>query len=141
MNSIYGNYLSEYNETIIVHPSTFIENNNYGSTPYLLTYEILEYQINKFFVLCTQSETTLGKFGQVDYISGNFRHDNFRYEYFAYYFSSFDKNNLFEICVPTEKDLSKYTFCIKTSICNKNKVPEDFKNIIKYIKNKIVDNL
>lgn len=121
MNQIYGNYLSEYEETIIVQPNTFIENNNKENN-YLINNVIIEYGKNKFFTVCTQSLVNpeyIGKYSQIDYIYGNFCYNDIIFQYFAYYFSSFDKNNLSEMCVDTEKDFNKYTFCIKIKICKK----------------------
>ena len=120
MNQIYWNYLSEYEETIIVQPNIFIENKNDNN--YLINNLIIDYGKNKFYTICTQSVVNpeyIGKYSQVDYIYGNFCYNDSTFQYFAFYFSSFDKNNLSEVCVDTEKDLKKYSFCIKIKICKK----------------------
>ena len=132
-----GNYYSEYGETVIIQPNLFIECNNSVSDPYLITSSIVKKTSKKLYVISFIGDTRfIGKFGQIDYICGIFTYKQEHFHYFAYYFSCYDKNNLFEVCVPTEKDLNKYTFCIKTSVCEIKPVDE-LKHIINVIKTNV----
>lgn len=117
MNLPYGIYISEYSETIVVKPDVFIENKASYPEPYQIISEILRKKNNTFYVLCTKSATHSGKFGQIDYLYGNVFLDKKPYRYFAYFFSTYDKNSLSEACAPKEKDLRKYSFCVEAPFC------------------------
>lgn len=93
--------------------------------------EIVKRTTDELYVISDFHE---GKFGQIiDYIKGNILFKGQNYKYFASYLSSFDKDNLFEVCVPPEKDLAKYTFCIGIKICS-DENQEDVEKLVGEIK-------
>ena len=133
MNHPYGTYISEYSETIVVKPEVFIENRSSGPEPYQIISEILRKKNNTFYILFTKSVTQSGKFGQIDYISGNIIFEKKPYKYFAYFFSTYDKNSLSEACGPREKDLRKYSFCLEAPFCRVvplDKILQQIKTIV-----------
>ena len=136
-----GFYYSDYGAQIIVKPDFFAEIANHQVPPfpdkYLGEYKVIERCKNRMYLLAEGSTSyTAGLFSQLDFVEGKICINGKKYEYFAFYFSAFDKKDLLEVCVPAEKDLSKYTFCVKHKLCSKY-TREQLIEIAKQIKKKI----
>lgn len=120
MNTPEGFYIDDYGSQLIIKNDFIADVNNNIENPYCFEYKILQKTENRYILMTECSDKyTPGLFSQLDYICGNLFIDGKYVQYFAYFFSAFDKKYLLDVCVPKEKDLNKYTFSVKHSLCSK----------------------
>lgn len=137
-------YTNEHEEKIIFKKYYFIKNYKYNEnrpsiSSYINKYKIIEKKKNVMYVVSEKEDSTCRIFCQIDYFKGKINIDYKEISFLAYCFSS-SKSSLFEAKVAKEKDISKYSFCVKSQFCKKFTLKEQCELAEKvkavYIKNK-----
>lgn len=136
-----GAYVSEYFESIVFQPYLFIQSfQEDEQSKYVLTNNIVQRTPRKCITMNNIEDFgVIGRFAQMDYVYGeNIDIDGHFFSYLAFYFSSFDKKNIVDACVPREENISLYTFCIKVKVCDTRFTFSDLAKIAQRIRHIIL---
>jgi hypothetical protein len=75
-----------------------------------------------------------GRYSHVQFIKGKIRLNGVKIQYFAFYFASYDKNNLLEVKSLREKDVGMYTWCVQHEVGDPTKTVDQLAQLAKQVK-------
>ena len=128
-------YINDYKTQVNINDNFFLESDNGAEFPCAAEYIVLSRGKDEMILFNQKTNAYFGGlYSQLYFIKGKIRLNGIKVRYFAYYFSSYNKNNLLEVRSSREKDLGKYNWCVKHCIGDTTKTVDQLAELAKQVK-------
>jgi len=133
-------YISNFKTQVSITDNFFLETIHDTQFPYVIEFKIIQRKKKELFLLNEKSnEYYGGRYSHLHFFKGKITLNGVKVYYFAFYFSSYDKKNLLEVKSPREKEIGKYTWCVKHEIGDTTKTVDQLAELAKQIKDAYIE--